>query len=144
MVRIRKAEKEWAFFGLGQTAAPARAKPVQRERAEQRMLKQWVDLQSWAPLWFHIANERQHQREAWGLKQDGVKPGLPDCVLWLPVGPYSFFACELKATKPHGKSASVEQMRVLEAMRACGAYVCVCFGADEAIAMHRRYAAGEL
>ena len=59
---------------------------VPLEKEEQASLTQYLDLQPWSKgRWAHIANERWLQKEAWYLKNQGVKQGLPDVIFLYPV-----------------------------------------------------------
>ena len=141
--RIPKAQHTWAALA-GQGLPPPRAKPQQREAAEQRALWQWVQTQPWADCWYHIPQERWSQREAWRLKSEGVRRGLPDNLLILARGGYCSAVSELKAPKPYGKAPTGDQVRVIAQMTAAGYCVEVHYGWDEAREFFEAYVRGEL
>lgn len=125
-------------------AGPVRAKPVQREAAEQRKVIAWADdplTRAVFPcLWllFHVANQGagRSARQGAYLKAQGVRRGVPD--LWMPVGngTYCGLVIELKAGKG---GASVEQVEWLELLTSQGWDARVCKGADSAISAIKEY-----
>ena len=56
-------------------------------------------------LWCHVANERKAtKKQGVRLKKKGVKPGVPDCFVFEPRGPYKGLVIELKI-KPNKLTA---------------------------------------
>jgi hypothetical protein len=125
-----------------------RAKPVQRERGEQIVLAQFLDTVC-APLvralgldpelcagWCHVANERtaREQRHA-SLANQGVKRGIPDCIVWVvPAGsPFHGVSIELKEPNASFSAVSDEQRAWIELHKAVGWRAIIAFGADAAI-----------
>lgn len=114
---------------------------MQREAAVQQQLFQWA---AWArgqhpelDLLFHIPNGgSRDKREAFNLKLQGVKAGVPD--LFLPVGrgDYHGLFIELKVK---GNRPSEEQKRWIADLNAQGYAAIVCYGFDEARAAVENY-----
>jgi len=79
-------------------------------------------------------------REAHRLKKQGVKSGVSDIFLPIPVGDYHGMFIEMKRRKVDGPSkASKKQQDFLDTMNATGYYAMVCHGADHAIAEIKEY-----
>lgn len=118
-------------------AALPRKKKGEPERAEQVALAVWLDAH-FKGLWCHVPNERSSARQAGRLAQEGVKPGVPDVLIFRrsPLG-WAGCAVELKApsrqspTNPRA-GASPEQCAWLDALASQGWAVQVCYSADEA------------
>lgn len=72
----------------------------------------------------------RHPIEAVHLKQQGVKPGIPDIFLPCARGPWHGLYIEMKRRK--GGRVSVEQQRMILALRAQGYKAEVCRGWEEA------------
>lgn len=75
------------------------------------------------------------------LKREGVKPGIPDIFLPLPVGDFHGLFIELKTAKGQ---PSPEQREWLTRLRNRGYAAVLCRGLDEAIDTISRYVAGQL
>lgn len=79
---------------------------------------------------------KRDKREAANLKRQGVKAGVSDIFVPLPRGVYHGLYIEMKV----GRNKPTEkQTEFLEYARGQGYAVAVCYGADEAIAVTRRY-----
>lgn len=90
-------------------------------------LKKWPEL----ALLFHIPNGGSRNRlEAYHLKQQGVKPGVPDLCLPVPRGCYCCLWIEMKSGKGR---LSQEQKRWINAFNENGHFAKVCYGAEDAI-----------
>ena len=72
----------------------------------------------------------RHPLEAVHLKQQGVKPGIPDIFLPVARGPYHGLYIEMKRRK--GGRVSVEQKKMLLALQGQGYRAEVCRGWEEA------------
>lgn len=82
-------------------------------------------------LMFAIPNGgSRHPAEAAHMKAQGVKPGVPDICLPVPVGRYAALYIELKRKK--GGRVSDEQRGWIEALNRVGNRAVVCRGWDEA------------
>ena len=83
-------------------------------------------------LWCHVPNGGyRSRREAVSLAQSGVKPGVPDVLIFTPTAAApKGTALELK--KPKG-SVSEEQRGWLSALAACGWATVVAYGYEDAI-----------
>lgn len=82
-------------------------------------------------LMFAIPNGgSRHPAEAAHMKAQGVKPGVPDICLPVPVGRYAALYIELKRKK--GGRVSDEQRGWIEALNRAGNRAVVCRGWDEA------------
>ncbi len=109
-------------------------KKVQHEAKEQELLFQWAKLQEKVypelRLLFHIPNGgSRHKLEAYALKRQGVKSGVPDLMLPIPKGSYYALFIELKAGK--GKISNNQDWWLDELCNQ--GYRCeVCYGFDEA------------
>ena len=115
------------------------------EAQEQAALIQWARLQSgrYPPLRFlhHIPNGgSRHPAEAANLKRQGVKPGVPDLCLPFPVGGKHGLYIEMKWGKNRPTSA---QREWLEGLAALGYATAVCYSAEEAIDVIKRYLRGK-
>ena len=108
---------------------------VPSERDEQIALFQWAKLyQRMMPelaLLHHIPNGgSRNQIEAYNLKRQGVKPGVPDICLPIPNGQFSALYIELKRRK--GGRLSDDQRGWIEALNRAGNRAVVCKGWEEA------------
>ena len=107
---------------------------MQNEANEQETLFGWAAMQSHKypglRLMFHIPNGGSRNKlEAYNLKKQGVKAGVPDICLPVPSGAYHGLYIELK----YGKNkTSPEQRAWLAALSAVGYKTAVCYGWSEA------------
>lgn len=115
--------------------------PVPTEAQEQKVLAQWLD--AIGVLWCHVPNgEERNARVGAKLKAMGVKPGVPDVLIFDPpaeLGSDSLFvgtAIELKRSgRPtHGTR---DQEAWLDALWDRGWWTAVCSGAEDAIGFLR-------
>lgn len=114
---------------------------MQREAAAQTQLFEWT---AWARgrypalnLLFHIPNGgSRDRREAFHLKQQGVKAGVPD--LFLPVARGGFHGLFIEL-KVKGNRPSEEQKKWIADLNAEGYRAVVCYGFDEARATIEGY-----
>jgi len=91
-------------------------------------------------LLFHIPNGGSRDvREAKHMKEQGVKPGVPDLFLPIPRGKHHGLFLEMKT--PTGR-ASAEQNYWLEQLRARGYVAALCRGWKEAVHMIEVYLEG--
>ena len=144
-VRANLAFLAHAAGGAAPAAPPrARAKPKQTEREHQRALNQWMYHTHPAlyPKFFHIPQERQNQREAQRLKSEGVKRGLPDCLLLHPASTATGLALELKAPGTSPSSLSDPQREALGYFRDCGFVAAVAKGWETAAHIIDNYVLG--
>ena len=116
------------------------------EAEEQEMLFQWADIQSVKypalRLMFHIPNEgKRSMAYAMKLKQRGVKPGVPDIFLPVPINDYAGLFIELK--RADGGKLSTEQTFYLAELRKLGYQASVCYGFDEAAVRIKAYLEGD-
>lgn len=122
-----------------------RKKRAQPERAEQEALLQAVRLRPWHVAFWHLPAERlAGPRGAELLRKAGVRPGLPDNVLFLPCpkGEFSFAVSELKRPGAPPSAVSAEQRRTLDILADCGACVAVHHGWEQSIAFFDCYVDG--
>ena len=108
---------------------------IPTEAQEQTALFQWAAMmQGRIPelaLLHSVPNGgSRHPIEALHLKQQGVKPGIPDIFLPCARGPFHGLYIEMKRRK--GGRVSVDQQRMILALRAQGYKAEVCRGWDEA------------
>lgn len=71
------------------------------------------------------------------LKQQGVKPGVPDVMLPVPWGRYAGLFIEMKRRTKH--NTSDEQVEYVKVLRAAGYCVIIAYGYVEAIAAINMY-----
>lgn len=108
---------------------------VPTEAQEQTALFQWAAMMEGRipelALLHSVPNGgSRHPIEAVHLKQQGVKPGIPDIFLPCARGPFHGLYIEMKRRK--GGRVSVEQKKMLLALRAQGYKAEVCRGWEEA------------
>ena len=118
---------------------------VPTEAEEQRALWQWVQLQPWAALWFHLPNERQQKREAWALAKQGVRSGLPDnwLIMRSPCGKHCGAVSELKRRNAPPSAVSTAQREWLYYLERAGFLVGVHRGWEEARDFFQAYVEGK-
>lgn len=78
----------------------------------------------------------RNKAEAVKLKQMGVKAGIPDLCLPVPMGVYSGLYIEMKYDTGRLEDS---QKKMLKALAAAGHYCTVCYGAEEAIRVLQEY-----
>ena len=78
----------------------------------------------------------RNKAEAVKLKQMGVKAGIPDLCLPVPMGVYSGLYIEMKYDTGRLEDS---QKKMLKALAAAGHYCTVCYGAEEAIRVLEEY-----
>ena len=108
---------------------------VPTEAQEQEALFRWAAYAAgrWPQLrlLFHVPNGgTRHPAEAAHMKAQGVKPGVPDICLPVPVGRFAALYIELK--RKRGGRVSDEQRGWIEALNRAGNRAVVCRGWDEA------------
>jgi len=108
---------------------------IHHEDAEQAAVFTWA---SYYPRlrWLHsIPNGgNRNIREAARLKKQGVKPGVADIFLPIPMDPYHGLYIEMKRQKKDGRSVITEdQVDFLMAAKKQGYRCEVCYGAESAI-----------
>ena len=93
----------------------------------QMAVAQYLDLVSLA--WFHVANERRTSVRAGArLKRKGVKPGVPDVLIFEPKGKYHGLALELKIK---GNYMTLEQKHWFTRLEMKGWFCKCCYNFDE-------------
>lgn len=75
------------------------------------------------------------------LKDEGVRPGVPDMMLAVSQYPFNGLFIELKKV---GGRLSKEQIAYLELLRSQKYYACVCYGFEDAISTITKYLTGDL
>lgn len=115
---------------------------VPTEDEEQMAVVEWARLQMgrWPELeWlYHIPNGGKRGKiEAARFKAMGVKAGVPDLCLPVPMGRYHGLYIEMK--RREGGKLSSDQRRWIEGLRANGYCVWRCDGAQQAIAVLEAY-----
>ena len=78
----------------------------------------------------------RNNAEAVKLKQMGVKAGIPDLCLPVPMGMYNGLYIEMKYDTGRLEDS---QKKMLKALAAAGHYCTVCYGAEEAIRVLQEY-----
>lgn len=112
------------------------------EAAEQAAYFQWaayIPAMRWA---FHIPNGGSRNKiEAANLKRQGVKAGVSDIFLPLPRGGYHGLFIEMKV----GRNKPTEKQREFIAFAKNEGYAAVvCYSAEEAIVVTKKYLKGDL
>lgn len=106
------------------------------EASEQRSVIEWAGY-AHVPI-FHIPNGgSRDRREAYQLKLQGVKAGVPDLMVPVARGGYHGLFVEMK--RSDGGSVSAKQRAWLDELSRQGYMAVVCHGAMEAIARIRAY-----
>ena len=121
-------------------------KPVATEAQEQTALFRWaafaIATHPELQLMLHIPNGGKRKPiEARHLKEQGVKPGVPDILLPVPRGKYHGLFVEMKRTK--GGVVSAEQRAWLDRLRLQGYRAEVARGWDAARQIIESYLNGE-
>ena len=113
-----------------------------KESEEQVMVMNWAKLQMGKypelRLLYHIPNGGyRNEFEAVNLKKQGVKSGVPDLTLPVARGGYFGLYIELKADEKGKVSKNQEEW--IKALRDQGYRAGVCYGADQAIYVIKKY-----
>lgn len=119
-----------------------RAKAVDREGLEQAALLKEVVLRypAAAKLIYHVPNGgHRHKLVAIKLKEQGVKPGVPDLVLPMARGGYFGLYIEFKAMPPFDAAVSASQDAYIQALTEQGYLAIVCRGHIDALEAIRAY-----
>lgn len=108
---------------------------IPTEAQEQTTLFQWAGMMEGRipelRLMHHIANGgTRNQIEALHLKQQGVKAGIPD--IFLPCARGGFHGLYIEMKRRKGGRVSIEQKKMIIALRDQGYCVEVCQGWEEA------------
>jgi hypothetical protein len=120
------------------------------EHDQQTALFQWAALNCGRlpelDLLFAIPNERRNKFEAFKMKAEGVKSGVPDVYLPVARGGYHGLWIELKTVYDNGRKGSVrpEQRAWHAALREQGYYVDVSYKWDDAALVLYQYLCGEI
>lgn len=116
------------------------------ESDQQKGLIQWVDLNPHRlpglESIFHIANGGdRHLFVAKKLKAEGVRAGVPDLFLPVPLKGFHGLFIEMKdkKTKENNPTVSEKQKDWLSFLSQMGFRVSVCYGCDEAIETIKNY-----
>ena len=113
-----------------------------KESEEQVMVMNWAKLQMGKypelRLLYHVPNGGyRNEFEAVNLKKQGVKSGVPDLTLPVARGGYFGLYIELKADEKGKVSKNQEEW--IKALRDQGYRAGVCYGADQAISVIKKY-----
>lgn len=102
------------------------------EDVEQQMVARYLDIHpATRGRWCHPPNGgARNARTGALLKAHGVKPGVPDVLIFTPHGDHAGLAIELKRRR--GGRLSDHQAAWLETLRGCGWRAEVCRGFDAA------------
>lgn len=88
-------------------------------------------------LLFHVPNGgKRNQKEAFNLKRQGVRAGVPDLCLPVSRGKYHALYIELKAGN---NKATEKQRKWIKRLREQGNLALVCYGWEEASAVLLKY-----
>lgn len=107
-------------------------KPSMKESSHQIYLFNWARLQipEYEPLLFHIPNGgTRNPVEAYNLKRQGVKAGIPDLFMAVARGSYHGLFIELKSEEGR---VTDSQLYMLNAFEKSGYHTCICYGWEEA------------
>lgn len=118
------------------------------EHAEQCAVIEWAQLMvntgQWPQLeWLHAIPNGGHRNKvtAGKMKAEGVKSGVPDLHLPVPVPPYAGCYIEMKFDK---NKPTDNQKKWIAGLRCLGHRVEVCFSAGEAMEVLISYLQGEI
>lgn len=115
-----------------------------KEEYEQKALAEWLDWHG--ILWVHVGHEGdRHPAYANKLKKQGVKPGVPDVLIFdrPPEEPNAAgMAVELKREGGYQSDLTDNQEEWLDKLENRGWITRVAFGADEAIEMIKEFGYG--
>ena len=116
-----------------------------REAQEQEALFQWAAVQAHKypalRLLYHVPNGGSRNKlEAYHLKLQGVKAGVPDLCLPVPSGGYHGLYIELKAGR---NKPTPEQRAWLAALDVNGYKTAVCYGWQQAAEEIKSYLGGK-
>ena len=114
------------------------------ESVEQISLFKWADFASGTypslSLMFHIPNGGKRTKSAGGkLKAEGLRAGVPDICLPVPIAPYHGLFIELKVL---GGRLSKEQTAWIEGLSLQGYMAVSCYGFEEAQSTIIKYLKG--
>lgn len=100
------------------------------------MVAQWLDMQRPKIWWCHCPNGGyRNKREAARFQRMGVKPGVPDIMIYSrPPNHPSAGGVAIELKRPKGGSTTRDQERWLQGLEERGWKVAVCHGFDEAVA----------
>lgn len=112
------------------------------EAEEQELVIKWSELTPALKWLFHIPNGgSRHPAEAVHLKRMGVKPGVPDLFLPLPVHPYHGLWIEMKSLTGRPTACQKEW---IDHLRGQGYAAFICNGFDAAKERITEYMDGKL
>jgi len=122
-------------------AASISTKPKTSESEEQKALIQWAKFQEKKypelKLLYHCPNGGSRNKiEAADLKRQGVKPGVPDLFLPVPRNNKAGLFIEMKVGR---NKCTDNQKKWIRALMEQGYEVKVCYSAEEAIQVIKRY-----
>lgn len=115
------------------------------EHDEQVTVIAWASMQPYNGgkvidwLWATPNGGRRDGREAFNLRAEGVKSGVPDLQLALPNDKYHGLFIEMKRSKRSLSKVSEMQKAMIERLNNAGYLALVCYGADEAIEAIKGY-----
>lgn len=115
------------------------------EQDECRYFMQWINLHKDLEMHtIHIPNEgRRSLQFGSQLRSIGMKKGVSDYFIAIPVEPFCGLWLEIKSTNPQSR-VTKEQMSWLEKMHLKGYACALCFGKDSAIDVVKAYLKGNL
>lgn len=119
--------------------------PITPEAVEQQRVFEWAAMQAniWPPLrWMYAVPNggSRNTLEAVHLKEQGVKPGVPDIFLPHPAGRYHGLYIEMK--RADGGEKSDYQKAYIEYLQSAGYRAVFCSGFDQAVDEIKRYMKG--
>jgi len=110
---------------------------IAREADDQKALAQLLDsirVDGRPILWCHVPNEgRRDKLYAIELRRRGVKPGVPDVLIFDPPPECPFYAGMAIEMKTRDGTLNNNQKAWLDGLSNLGWLVAVCYGIDEAI-----------
>ena len=105
------------------------------ESQEQNAVARYLDKNGF--LWAHVPNERANAVQRFRLKQAGVKPGVPDILIFSATperfGAARGVAIELKRRTGRPRDVKPNQWNWLESLMKNGWLTYVAFGAKDAV-----------
>lgn len=120
--------------------------PPATEAAEQTALFEWAELEKARypelALMFHIPNEGKRSAATGAqMRAQGMKRGVPDICLPVPVGTFHGLYIEMKRTR--GGIATEDQLFWLDALMGQGYFTALCRGWADAARVIKNYLRGD-
>ena len=112
--------------------------PSRPEEAEQRAVAQYLDMRR-DLVWCHVPNGgARHRAEGGKLKAQGVKPGVPDVLIFTPTKTRRANGTAIELKRRDGGEVQESQKVWIDKLICCGWQAHICNGSDESIDLIKR------